>query len=78
VRDRQLKKKREVVKRQKPRGFPITPSQLRHADAHALARLLRFLRLPEPTASFEKLAELLNDGVTVWKRAHVAVNKKVW
>jgi hypothetical protein len=74
--DVQRAKKRERVKRQKPKGFPITSAQLRHSSATALGRLLRFLKLEEPPRTFEGLARVLNEDVTVLKRAHIAVNRK--
>jgi hypothetical protein len=62
------------VKKSKPLGFPITAAQLRYADKRALARLLRFLNLD--VWDHNKLANILNEGVTVLKRAHIAVNRK--
>ena len=56
------------------KGFPITTAQLRHADVKALARLVRFLGVTPGT--YEGLAFVLNEGVTRWKRAHIAVNKR--
>ena len=60
----------------KPKGFPITAAQLRYANVEALDRLFRYLKVPLH-GSYEKLAEKLNEGVTVWKRAHIAVNRMV-
>ena len=57
-----------------PKGFPITAAQLRYADKEALARLLRFLDLD--VRNCDALAKILNEGVTIWKRAHIAVNRK--
>jgi hypothetical protein len=82
LRERERSKKLGDVKKQKPHGFPITVAQLRHADEHkrTLARLLRFLwtRIPEVAwvTSYEQLAGILNEGVTGWKRTHIAVNRK--
>lgn len=79
---RQRKRDRAASKSGVPHGFPITVAQLRHADEHkrTLARLLRFLwtRTPEVASvtTYEQLAGILNVGVTMWKRAHIAVNKK--
>jgi len=75
LRERERSKKGAVVK--KPKGFPITIAQLRHADPQSLARLMRFLDLEDPKVrTYERLAEVLNEGVTMWKRAHIAVNRK--
>ncbi len=72
-----LRQGKRDMKKSIPKGFPITPAQLRHADPLALARLLRFLDLEDPAVgTYERLAEMLNEGVTVWKRAHIAVNRK--
>jgi uncharacterized protein YchJ len=74
VRDLARAKKREVSATYILRGFPITVAQLRYADAKAVSRLKGFLGLTE--VNHEELAMVLNEGVTAWKRAHIAVNKK--
>ena len=75
AKNRERRRQNIAAKPTVPRGFPITVAQLRHADVKALARLVRFLGVTPGT--YDGLASLLNEGVTVQKRAHVAVNRRV-
>ena len=57
----------------KTNSFPITTAQLRYAKPQDVSRLLGFLGLE--VRNYEELATVLNEGVTVWKRARSAANR---
>lgn len=75
ARDLARARKRKTSAAYQPKGFPITVAQLRYASPKDVSRLMGFLGLGD-VWNYEELAMVLNEGVTAWKRAHIAVNKK--